>query len=72
MISLEKNLLEDAFKIIKKVNQEPSLGINNVKADFTGDGGIEFVQFNVDGLNATRFIFMVLDFDIEYFENLLT
>lgn len=63
--SVEKELLEDAFLVVKDIEKDADLGNNVANIVFVSDNGIEFV-FSED----KPFYMMTLSFNLEYFENL--
>lgn len=60
-----KTLFEDQYKIIKAIENDPTLNTNYSVTKFGGDGGSEF------GNNGSTKYFMIeMQFDCEYFEDL--
>jgi hypothetical protein len=65
--TVEKQLMEDQFLIVKDIEKDPSLGLSDVVANFQyeGDEGIQFA-FSED----KPFYRLTMRFRLEYLENL--
>lgn len=63
--TVEKDLMEDAFLVIKDIEKDADLGNNVANILYQSDTGIEFV-FSED----KPFFMTTLTFGLEYFENL--
>lgn len=64
--SVEKQILEDQYLVIKAVQQSPTLGSSAItKIDYSSDNGIEFIFTDRD-----NFLKIETVFTVEYFEEL--
>lgn len=63
--NIEKDLFEDAIKLIKIVEKDPTLAGTATNARWLSDGGIEIVE-----TENSRFFRLSLVFGVEYLESL--
>lgn len=65
--SVEKQLLEDQYLVIKDLEADPTLGVSSVvtRSEWQSDGGIQFV-FTDD----KPFYSLITNFELEYLEDI--
>jgi hypothetical protein len=63
--SIEKDILEDQFLIIRAIERDPSLNNKAARARYVGDNGLEFLS-----LENSRYFVLQSNFAFEYFEDL--
>lgn len=61
--TLENNLMEDAFKVMKALERDPTLTGENINSFFATDNGLEYL---ID--DRKQFIIVVITASAEYYE----
>lgn len=63
--TIEKNLMEDQYKIVKAFEQNPSLSASTMKVKYISDTGLEFLE-----TDDQKYFIVTTAFEAEYLETI--